>query len=147
MKVEHITYGGNVVVRDTENIYNETVEFFKGFQGGCITAPIQETPFTCKITVSDNIAIFDMNIGRDILTTNFCCFTKEDSEPVQLYARQLASKLQFLGNKILIQPKLDNFFITIVVNPFSALFYTEEMSLAGEIEFYIYDSIRRGLKF
>lgn len=146
MKIEHITYGGNVAIRDTKDIYPETVEFFKEFQSGCITAPIPETPFTCKITVASNIAIFDMNIGRDILTTNFCCFTKEDSEPVQLYAKQLAMQLPFYKNKILIQPKLGNFFITIIVNPFAGVQYIPELSLAGEIEFYVYDAIRIGLR-
>ncbi len=145
MKVEHITYGGNVVVRDTIIILPETVEYLREFQVGTVTAKIKKSPFTCKITVSGNIAFFDMNIGDDILTTNFCCFTKEDSEPVQLYARNLATQLPFLKNKILIQPKLDNFFITIVVNPFAGLLHKSEMSLAGEIELYIYDAIRSGL--
>lgn len=145
MKVEHITYGGDVAVRKLSDIYPETVEHFKAFQGGSITGPIPKTPFTCKVTVASNIAIFDMRIGDDILTTNFCCFAKEDSEAVQLYAKQLTNRLPFYKNKLLISPKLEMFFITIMVNPLAGLIYTGEMALAGEIEFYIYDAIRRGL--
>jgi hypothetical protein len=145
MKIEHITYGGNVIVRDTEDIYPQTVEFFKKFQGGSITAPIPETPFTCKVTVADNIAMFDMMIGSDILNTNICCFAKEDSEVVQLYARNLAAQLPFYKNKILTAPKLGNFFITIMINHLAGMKHMQYLSLAGEIELYVYDAIRRGL--
>ncbi len=145
MKVEHITYGGDVAVRKISDIYPETVEHFKAFQGGSITAPILKTPFTCKVTVASNIAIFDMRIGNDIFTSNFCCFAKEDSEAVQLYAKQLADQLPHYKNKLLIAPKLGMFFITIIINPVSGFLYAGEMALAGEIEFYIYDAIRRGL--
>ncbi len=145
MRVEHITYGGDVAVRKISDIYPETVDHFKAFQGGSITAPIPKTPFTCKVTVASNIAIFDMRVGDDILTSNFCCFSKADSEAVQLYAKQLANQLPYYKNKLLITPTLGMFFITILVNPFAGIFYTGEMGLAGEIEFYIYDAIRRGL--
>jgi hypothetical protein len=156
MKIEHITFGGSAFIRDTNDIYSETVEHFKTFQGGCIEEEIKDTPFTCKVTVQDNIAIFDLKIKDDILCTNFCCFAKGDKEPVMLYVNDLASKIAPL--KVLTAPHEDMFLYTIIINPFAGIggdvmpihkklgTYASNATLAGEIELYIYDAIRRGIK-
>jgi hypothetical protein len=141
MKVDNITFGGLSVVRDTNDIFPETVKHFKAFQAGSIEKEIKDTPFTCKITVQDSIAVFDLKIKDNILCTNFCCFTKEDKEPVMLYIRDLTSKI--MPMKIVTTPHEDMFLFSIIINPFAGIQYA---SLAGEIELYIYDAIRRGIK-
>ena len=64
MKVEHITFKGSSVVRDTDDIYPATIEHFKKFQKGSVTAPIERTNFVCKVTVDSEIAIFDLTKKR-----------------------------------------------------------------------------------
>jgi len=141
MKAEHLTFMGSSVVRDTNDIYPETVEHFKKFQQGSVTAKIDRTPFTCKVTVDSNIAIFDLQIDENIFCTTVCCFEKADVEPAMLYVKDLTS---LYGKTALArQPDLHCFLYTIVVNPF--ICSLADATLAGEIEFYIYDAIRRGL--
>lgn len=66
MKIEHITFGGNSVTRNTNVIEPVTRYFFKSLQVGNVTEKIDKTPFTCKITVENNIAIFDLRDGDKI---------------------------------------------------------------------------------
>ncbi len=141
MKVEHITFKGNSTIRNTDDVWPKTKEFFKPFQKGNITQKIDNTPFTCKVTVDRNIAIFDLYVDKDILCTNICCFSKEDTEPALLYAKEITSQID--RNHLLITPKEDCFIISIIINPLIAL---SDLALAGEIELYIYDAIYEGLK-
>lgn len=141
MKVEHITFGGSTSVRDTKDIYPETREFFKPLQSGNVTHKIDNTPFTCKITVDKGIAIFDLLVKDSILCTNICCFAKEDKEAALLYAKDITSKID--KKLLLTNPKEDCFIVTVVINPLVALF---DLATAGEIELYIYDAIYEGLQ-
>lgn len=141
MKIEHITFGSTSIIRNTDDIYPETREFFKPLQAGSLTYKIDKTPFTCKITVDKGIAIFDLSAKGSIVCTNVCCFSKEDKEAVLLYAKDLTTKID--EKRILTNPKEDHFIITILINPLAAGF---DLSIAGEIELYIYDAIYQGLQ-
>ena len=60
-----------------------------------------------------------------------------------LYVKDLVKGLY--GEDVIIrQPKEDLFIYSIVVNPF--VVNPDDSMTAGEIELYIYDAIRRGLK-
>lgn len=141
MKVEHITFGRGTLIRDTKDIYPKTREFFKELQSGNITSKIDNTPFTCKITVENGIAIFDLLVKDSIVCTNICCFAKEDRETALLYAKDITSKID--NKRILTTPKEDCFIITILINPMVALL---DLATAGEIELYIYDAIYQGIQ-
>lgn len=60
MRVECITFGGSAITRDTQDISPLVKELFKPFQQGCVTRKIDKTPFTCKIIIENNIAVFDL---------------------------------------------------------------------------------------
>ena len=141
MKAEHMTFMGSSVVRCSDDIYPETVEFFKPFQFGAVTEKIDHTPFACKVTVDKNMALFDLCIDGNIFSTTVCCFNKEDKEPAMLYVKDLTSI--FGENHIIRQPEMDCFLYTVVLNPLICT--PGDAQIAGEIEFYIYDAIRRGL--
>lgn len=141
MKVDHITVGSSSSVRDTDDIWSETVEFFKPFQAGSITAEIDGTPLTCKVTVDGDIAVFDLMRDDSIVVTNICCFSKQSAEQTIQLTKQLIDKIG--QRKSIPVPKADNFFITVIVNPFVRM---GDLQLAGEIELYIYDAIRRGME-
>lgn len=142
MKIEHISFGGTAVVLNTDSILPKTRDFFKPLQAGNITHKIDHTPFTCKITVENSIAIFDLYVGNNLLCTNFCCFAKEDKEPVLLYAKEITKKIN--PTAILTVPKEDHFFVTVLINPLAVSPF--DLPLAGEIELYIYDAIYLGIK-
>lgn len=140
MKVEHITFGNTSAIRNTKDIYPKTREFFKPLQVGNVIHKIDNTPFTCKITVDEGISLFDLYINNDLICTNICCFAKEDKEPALLYAKNITSIID--KNRILTTPKEDCFIITILINPIAAGL---DLMTAGEIELYIYDAIHQGL--
>lgn len=140
MKVEHITYKGNSVIRDTNDVLPSTVKHFKAFQEGSVTEKIERTNFTCKVTVADNIALFDLIQDGIPFCTSFCCFNSEDKEAVMLYLKDLLTGIE--KKPVLpIHPKLDKFIYTVIIRPINS---TDAMT-AGEIELYIYDAIYRGM--
>lgn len=144
MKVEHLTFRGNSVIRDTNDILTETVRHFRTFQVGSVTAKIEKTNLSCKVTVENNIAFFDLLLNNQIICTNLCCFAKEDKEPVMLYLKDLVSKMNEVTglNTMPRIPKLDQFIYTVIIQPI----LTPDTMIAGEIELYIYDAIRRGMQ-
>jgi len=140
-KAEHITFMGSSVVRDSNDIYPETVEFFKPFQAGSMNEKIDRSPFTCRVTVDKGMAIFDLSMKGNIFCTTVCCFKKADKEPAMLYVKNLSSIYE--KNIVVRQPSSDCFLYTVVINPF--ICSPDEAQIAGEIEFYVYDAIRRGI--
>ena len=141
MRVEHITFGGSAITRDTQDISPLVKELFKPFQQDCVTRKIDKTPFTCKIIIENNIAVFDLLVDDNLICTNLCCFAKEDKEPVLLYVKNMVQQIS--PTTILTMPKEEHFFVTIMINPFAAIAH---LGTAGEIEFYIYDAIYEGLR-
>jgi hypothetical protein len=141
MKVEHLTFKGSTVVRDTDDILSVTVEHFRALQvdHSVRGVEIKEVPFACNVTIQQDIAVFDLTKKGKIISSTLCCFQTADKEPVMLYVKDLARQID--QKHIVVTPKEDLFlysFVIQVIDPFSAM-------IAGEIELYIYDAIRRGL--
>ena len=147
MKVEHITFGGNTVVRDTADILPSTKAHFFPIQSqvknGRFELPIPQTPFTCKVTAEGGIAIFDLRTEDGFLATTVCCLSPENREAAMLYADQLAESID--KTRILTRPKEGRFMISFMVSPPAIHLLTKAM-LAGEIELYIYQAIWNGTK-
>lgn len=147
MKVEHLTFGGNSVVRDTDDVEKETREFFKPLQlcmGVIERFDIKGTKLNCKVTIDSGMAAIDMKIGNDILTTSFCCFSKEDMGTVMSLVRDIVTRIYGRAN-IIRDPKEEKFIYTIMIPSVLALNNMDQLELAGEIELYIYDAIRIGI--
>ena len=142
MKVDHITYKGNSVVRDTEDVLKTTINHFKDFENGSVELPISKTPFTCKVTVDNGMAVFDIKKNEALFCTNFCCYNKIDRNAVLMYCNDLINGMK--GDRMILNPKSDMFIITFIINPFAVTH--QDMQLAGEIELYIFNAILRGLK-
>ena len=150
INAEHITFLGNTVVRTCSEILPTTINFFKEFQinSGEVIARIDKTPFHCKVSIKGNIAIFELIRDGNILTRNFCCFgqnTELALDSVETFSKEFLTttfgKIQsMIGGKIF-KPKLTFWLYTFIID----LLSPSEAMLAGEIEFYIYDAIRRGI--
>lgn len=144
MKVQHLTALGTADVRDTADILPTTVFNFKNFETGKSTADyIKGLPLFCKITIEDNIAIFNLQKGNDILFVNVCCFNEIDSETAFMYVKKLIRGNPLFEKTVVRKPSLGHWLYTIPVNLVEGLPYA---ALAGEIELYIFNSIRIGLK-
>lgn len=135
MQIEHITLGGNSVIRDTSVVLMETLNILSDFKisEGSVELPFPMTSFKVKVTATDEGAMFDIRKGQEIVTTNVCCFQVSQRDGLIEHVQQLS---KMFGVDIVIQPKLDQFIYTILINPFAATH--EEIQIAGEIELYIY---------
>lgn len=151
MKVEHITFPGNSVVRDTDIIEPATVDHFRNLQVDRTTkgVPIDKTIFSCDVIIQEDvedIAIFDLKSkdGKRLYYSNTCCFSKNSTDAAFLYANDLAKELNKARGetRMLVRPKIDMFIISFIVDPRMSFV---DAAIAGEIELYIYDAIRRGL--
>lgn len=85
MKVEHLTFKGSSLVRDTNIIEPQTVQFFKNIQAGAGEYEIDNTPYTCKVSSNDKIAVFDLWVYGKPCFVNYCCFSKEGRDEAMKY--------------------------------------------------------------
>lgn len=145
MKVEHLTFKGSSLVRDTNIIEPRTVEFFKNIQAGAGEYKIDNTPYTCKVSSNGRIAVFDLWVYGKPCFVNYCCFSKDGRDEVMEYINDIAKKID--PHYAIAQPKEEYFIYSFVFLPdnLSSLLGQENVSIAGEIELYIYDAIYRGL--
>ncbi|MGZ2609492.1 hypothetical protein [uncultured Bacteroides sp.] len=145
MKVEHLTFKGSSLVRDTNIIEPRTVEFFKNIQAGAGEYKIDNTPYTCKVSSNDKIAVFDLWVYGKPCFVNYCCFSKDGRDEVMGYINDIAKEID--PHYAIAQPKEEYFIYSFVFLPdnLSSLLGQENVSIAGEIELYIYDAIYRGL--
>lgn len=143
MKAEHLTILGSSVTRDTAEIMLHTIAHFKHLEVHPKLATIDKTPFSVKTTVADGLAIFNIMKGTDIVTVTVCCFDGNDTESAMLYVRDLVRGNPLYKNAVIRQPTEPLWFFSIPVNIFAL---PQDMILAAEIEFYIWNAIRLGLK-
>ena len=144
MKVEHLTLIGSSAIRDTNDILPDTISHFSSLERHPKLSKIEQTPFHVKTTVENGIAIFNIQKGSEILFVNVCCFDSKDTVPAMLYVRDLVRGNAFLKNMVIREPTEPMWFFTIPINVLAMT--PQEAQLAGEIEFYIYNAIYRGLK-
>lgn len=139
MKVEHITLGGNSVIRDTSVILMETISLLKHFQieSGSKTLPFPRTDLTVKLTHTAEGAMFDIMKGSCIAIANVCCFQQIHAPGLMDQVRTLAARIY--SADIVRDPELDKFIYSVPIAFWSLS--PEEMQTAGEIELYIYYSL------
>lgn len=144
MKVEHLTITGSSLIRDTVDILPRTMAHFAHLEKHPKLSKIGQTPFDVKMTVQDGIAIFDIMKNGQILFVNVCCFDAKDKEPAMLYLKDMVRGNPFFKTAIIREPKEHLWLFTIPINVLAMT--QDDAALAGEIEFYIYNAIRLGLK-
>jgi len=138
-EVEHLTLGGNSVIRYTKDIYPETIEFFRPFQikDGSKFIPLSRSNFQVKVTARTEGAMFDMNKGESLAFANICCFEHEYSVSMLAKVDEMQRILK-PGIKV-VKPKLDQWIYSVAVD--MAELNQDDITLAGEVEFYIYHAI------
>ncbi len=144
MKVEHLTITGSSAIRDTVDILPRTMAHFAHLEKHPKLSKIDQTPFDVKLTVQDGIAIFDILKNGELLFVNVCCFDAQDKEPALLYVKDLVRSNPLFKTAIIREPSEPFWIFTVPINIFAAT--PSDAQLAGEIEFYIWNSIRLGLK-
>ncbi len=140
MKVQHITFKGSDIIRDTNGILPETIEHFKAFQikSGAHKIFVKRTPFEVKLTITEYGSMFDILKNGQIAYSNACCFSEDQKEDVFLLCKHLASTLDNM--RIMKVPDSHEFIYTFPINPFCLT--AEENMVAGEIALYIYYSLK-----
>lgn len=136
MKIQHITLGGNSMIRNTADILPETRKVLKilSLDYESQTVSIPKFPFRVKITVAVQGAIFDLIRGEDLVTTNICCFGGHD-EMLMGMVGDLAEKFRIDPA----QPSESLWLYTILINPFAL--DPGLLMVAGEVELYIYNEL------
>ena len=145
MKVQHLTVLGSSSVRDTADILPETIRHFQRFETGkSITTKIPKTPFECKVTVQQGIAIFNLSVDNRLISVSVCCFDGKDTEAGMLYVKDLVRGNPMYKTAVIRQPETPQWLFSIMIDFLGGIAYA---SLAGEIELYIYHAIGRGLNY
>jgi hypothetical protein len=138
MQIEHITLGGNSTLRDSNGIFPETIELLRGFQirEGRKTLPFPRTGFSVRVTSAKEGALFDIVKGNDISITNVCCFDDDHTITMFDHVKQLHNTMKFGDPRL---PVMSQWIYSIMINPFAL--GLQDMSIAGEVELYIYYSL------
>ena len=142
MQVEHITLGGNSVIRDTTDILPTTHRKLDAirlnYESRMIT--ISALPFKLKITAIEEGAAFDVMKGEDLAVTNFCCFEEKYRDAVLSNIESLADMYNKIGIKMkVIEPVTPQWLYSAVINPFALS--PDLMMIAGEVELYIFEQL------
>ncbi len=142
MQVEHITLGGNSVIRDTTDILPTTHRKLDAirlnYESRMIT--ISALPFKLKITAIEEGAAFDVMKGEDLAVTNFCCFEEKYRDAVLSNIQSLADMYNKIGIKMkVIEPVTPQWLYSAVINPFALS--PDLMMIAGEVELYIFEQL------
>ena len=138
MKIEHITLGGNSVIRDSIDLLLETVNLLEDFQlyNESKILPFPRTSLQVKITATTESAMFDIMKGSDVALSNACCFHTDHRDGILDLISTLAKARQI---DLIVQPKLDQFIYSMIINPL--ILSDQELMLAGEVELYVYYSL------
>lgn len=134
MKVEHITLGGNAVIRDTDNISDAVIHRLGFISGQNQKIWIKDLPFGIKITVGEEGCLFNIEKNDQPAIMNICCFDSKYKGKMMSHLHQV----NFFDFTI-IDPVTPNWLYSVMINPF--LLTNEELELAGEVELYIYHQI------
>ena len=142
MQVEHITLGGNSVIRYTTDILPTTHRKLDAirlnYESRMIT--ISALPFKLKITAIEEGAAFDVMKGEDLAVTNFCCFEEKYRDAVLSNIQSLADMYNKIGIKMkVIEPVTPQWLYSAVINPFALS--PDLMMIAGEVELYIFEQL------
>ncbi len=142
MKVEHLTLGGNSLVRDTADILKTTRDALKilSFDYRSQTVVIPNLPFRVKITATDEGAMFDIMSNVQIAITNVCCFDVAHSKMLLDLIDDMADKMFKFGHFTeVVIPSEKKWLYSIIVNPLALPAWA--IPIAGEVELYIYNEL------
>jgi len=151
MKIEHLTYLGNSVIRDSLEIAKETNLYFNVFNGKDGEIEMETVKNTdgfsieAQIDRENKIATFVILKKGKIISFNFCGLgNKQNAFSIfKDVINSLNNNDKIFDLLKLKTPKYDNFIYTIVLgNPFEKNGITiADLTIAGEIELYIYYAI------
>ncbi|MFN3802466.1 hypothetical protein [Belliella pelovolcani] len=141
MKVEHITLGGNAVIRDTADIFDTTKRFFStidmAYESKLYTIP--KLPFKIKVSAAPEGALFDIQIGGNPSIVNVCCFADISSKEMIKYVDQMCSMFRmFIPSLSVTEPVTPQWLYSVIMDPKIS---PEVAKLAGEVELYIYERL------
>lgn len=142
MKVDHVTHStGNSCIRNSIDILPTTRKVIKLFEinNEVKTIDIPYSKLKAIITATfDDGAIFDIMKNGQVITTNFCCFCKEQNNSVMTEIGKCA-KMGSSSSVKITKPKTDKFLYSFIINPMAGSI--ADLMIAGEVEFYIYYSL------
>lgn len=141
MIVEHISLlSGDSTPRNTNDILPETRTFFRALGTG---EKIPNTRFTLRVVDHPVIGVFDLLIEENLVTTNVGCYGASGREIALNHMRSLSRSHPVFANIFhsMKQPMTDQFLITMPIGVGVAT--PMDWRVAGEIEFYIYESLRK----
>ena len=146
MRVEHLTsFSNDIALRDTSIIEPATYQLLRPCIVKGRNVAIPRTSFELKTTFVPEVqaAAFDMIHQGQIFVTNYCCFGPRGRAEALGQVAELLKVTQVLraANGEPVEPKTDQFLYSIVLP--AAITAPMLLMTAGEIEFYIYDTIRR----
>lgn len=138
MTTEHITAGltNHVALRHSHQVLPETLAHFRPCIRPGTPVPIPETPFLLRSTALDGSCAFDLIHGLMPIFVNIGCWNPAKREEVIDAVRGLQQRLPHQSTLRL--PERDSFLYSVMLFPAPP----DVMQLAGEIEFYIYETIR-----
>jgi hypothetical protein len=142
LKIEHITLGGNSVMRDTADILETTKRVFEivsmDYKSQLLHIP--KLPFQIKITATKEGAAFDIQKNGNPVVTNLCCFEEKYSALVLAQVFSLADMFKKVGIVYsVVEPVTPKWLYSTVVNPL--VLTPDNMMIAGEIELYVFEQL------
>lgn len=150
MIVQHITaLSQDSQDRDTSTILPVTERHFRPFSRlglGQHSLVIEKTPFTCRVTLAPEGAIFDLFLQDtdSLLFMNVCCFSPENKAALMGMVTSFCAQLPTLSKSSLVQPTHDAWLYTLPIAPFLAS--PAQLMTAGETEFYIWNALRKAME-
>lgn len=141
MKIEHITLGGNAVIRDTVDILDTTKRFFStidmAYESKLYTIP--KLPFKIKVSAAPEGAIFDIQIAGNPSIVNVCCFAESSSKEMIQHVDHIANMFRmFMPSISVTEPVTPQWLYSVIMDPRLS---PDIAKLAGEVELYIYERL------
>lgn len=138
MKIEHITLGGNLVIRDSSEIAPEVIELLKPFQifGKSVKLPFPHTAFIVKATAVDEGAVFNIFKNDKLAFTNICCFHSEQNRKMLALVNSFHTEKTHGDTR---RPVYPNWIYSVPV--LTSHLDLEELKTVDEIELRIYNAL------
>lgn len=143
MKIQHITTNNVTIVCDAADVTPEMATYFKSIRlkSGEVwpkKTGILNSQMKCRILHCEGFAVFLMQVGWIPITCSIACFGEHREDCLQLID-SIAGKSYLYDI-----PDDGEFLFSIVLG--TAIFHMEQLRLAGELEFYIWYTLRKKMK-
>lgn len=139
MTTEHITAGStnHSAYRYSHDVLPETIAHFRPCIRYGAPVAVPETPFYLRTTALEKGCAFDLIWSGLPVFVNIGCWDESFKEEALKGVRDLQAKLPYTGTLKL--PNATSFLYSVMLFPCPP----HIAMLAGEIEYYIYETIRR----